>query len=75
VQHRAEPAWLIAFRMVQALGGLELNPVAMSIIRNTFTDPRERAQAIGFWGGPRRGDEGGRGGLGGGHGLARRAGE
>jgi EmrB/QacA subfamily drug resistance transporter len=28
-----------------------LNPVAMSIITNTFTDPRERAQAIGVWGG------------------------
>ena len=27
-----------------------LNPVAMSIIRNMFTDPRERAQAIGLWG-------------------------
>jgi EmrB/QacA subfamily drug resistance transporter len=28
-----------------------LNPVAMSIIRNVFTDARERAQAIGVWGG------------------------
>jgi MFS family permease len=27
-----------------------LNPVAMSIITNTFTDPRERARAIGAWG-------------------------
>ena len=26
-----------------------LNPVAMSIIRNTFEDPRERAHAIGIW--------------------------
>jgi EmrB/QacA subfamily drug resistance transporter len=43
--------WLIAFRMVQAVGGAMLNPVAMSIIRNTFDDPRERAQAIGIWGG------------------------
>src|SRR3954471_50496 len=42
---------LIAFRMVQAVGGSMLNPVAMSIIRNTFDDPRERAQAIGIWGG------------------------
>src|SRR4029077_1515133 len=25
--------------------------VAMSIIRNVFVDPRERAQAIGVWGG------------------------
>ncbi len=28
-----------------------LNPVAMSIIRNVFEDPRELAQAIGVWGG------------------------
>ena len=42
--------WLIAFRMVQAVGGSMLNPVAMSIITNTFTEPRERARAIGVWG-------------------------
>ncbi len=40
---------LIVFRMVQAVGGSMLNPVAMSIITNTFTIPRERAQAIGVW--------------------------
>ena len=44
-------SWLIAFRAVQAVGGSMLNPVAMSIIRNTFQDERERAQAIGIWGG------------------------
>jgi EmrB/QacA subfamily drug resistance transporter len=43
--------WLIAFRMIQAVGGSMLNPVAMSIITNTFTEPRERARAIGVWGG------------------------
>ncbi|KUL36471.1 MFS transporter [Streptomyces sp. NRRL F-4489] len=43
--------WLVVFRMVQAVGGSMLNPVAMSIITNTFTDPRERARAIGVWGG------------------------
>ena len=42
---------LIVFRMLQAVGGSMLNPVAMSIITNTFTEPRERAQAIGVWGG------------------------
>ncbi|MFE2169210.1 MFS transporter [Streptomyces sp. NPDC059447] len=42
--------WLIAFRMVQAVGGAMLNPVAMSIITNTFTDPAQRARAIGVWG-------------------------
>src|SRR5919107_329004 len=43
--------WLIAFRTVQAIGGSMLNPVAMSIITNVFTEPRERARAIGVWGG------------------------
>src|SRR3954453_81745 len=42
--------WLIAFRVLQAVGGSMLNPVAMSIIANPFTDPRERAQAVGIWG-------------------------
>ena len=42
--------WLIGFRIVQGAAGAMLNPVAMSIIRNTFEDPRERAQAIGIWG-------------------------
>lgn len=42
--------WLVAFRMIQAVGGSMLNPVAMSIITNTFTEPRERARAIGVWG-------------------------
>ena len=37
--------------MMQAVGGSMLNPVAMSIIANTFTDPAERARAIGVWGG------------------------
>ena len=42
--------WLIAARAVQGVGGTMLNPVAMSIITNVFTDPRERARAIGVWG-------------------------
>jgi EmrB/QacA subfamily drug resistance transporter len=42
--------WLVVFRMLQAVGGSMLNPVAMSIITNTFTDPKERARAIGVWG-------------------------
>ncbi len=42
---------LVAFRMVQAVGGSMLNPVAMSIITNVFVEPRERARAIGVWGG------------------------
>jgi len=43
--------WLIAFRMLQAVGGSMLNPVAMSIITNVFTDKTERARAIGVWSG------------------------
>ncbi|HEX4729694.1 MAG TPA: MFS transporter [Solirubrobacterales bacterium] len=43
--------WLIAFRALQAIGGSMLNPVAMSIVTNVFTEPRERARAIGWWGG------------------------
>jgi EmrB/QacA subfamily drug resistance transporter len=41
---------LVIARMVQALGGAMLNPVAMSIIANVFTAPAERARAIGIWG-------------------------
>jgi EmrB/QacA subfamily drug resistance transporter len=41
---------LVAFRVLQAVGASMLNPVAMSIVANTFTDPRERAQAVGVWG-------------------------
>jgi EmrB/QacA subfamily drug resistance transporter len=41
---------LIAARALQAVGASMLNPVAMSIITNTFTEPRERAQAVGVWG-------------------------
>lgn len=42
---------LVIFRMLQAIGGSMLNPVAMSIITNTFTERAERARAIGIWGG------------------------
>jgi EmrB/QacA subfamily drug resistance transporter len=42
--------WLITFRALQAIGGSMLNPVAMSIVTNVFTDPKERAKAIGVWG-------------------------
>jgi EmrB/QacA subfamily drug resistance transporter len=42
---------LVALRMLQALGGSMLTPVSLSIVRNVFTDARERAQAIGIWSG------------------------
>jgi EmrB/QacA subfamily drug resistance transporter len=35
--------------VLQAVGGSMLNPSAMSIIANTFTDGAERARAIGIW--------------------------
>lgn len=41
---------LVAFRALQAVGGSMLNPVAMSIIASTFTEPAERARAVGVWG-------------------------
>ncbi|MCO8308401.1 MFS transporter [Streptomyces sp. RKCA744] len=42
--------WLIALRVVQAVGGSMLNPVALSIITDALRDPAERARAIGTWG-------------------------
>jgi EmrB/QacA subfamily drug resistance transporter len=42
---------LIALRMLQGIGGSMLTPVSLSIVRNTFHDPRERAQALGIWSG------------------------
>jgi EmrB/QacA subfamily drug resistance transporter len=42
--------WLIAARVLQAVGGTMLNPVAMAIVVTTFPDPVERARAIGVFG-------------------------
>ncbi|MGO8684115.1 MAG: DHA2 family efflux MFS transporter permease subunit [Thermoleophilia bacterium] len=44
-------AVLIAGRGVQGLGAAALLPGTLSILTNTFLDPRERAQAIGIWAG------------------------
>jgi EmrB/QacA subfamily drug resistance transporter len=41
---------LIAARVLQAVGGSMLNPVALSIVTNTFTEKRARARAVGVWG-------------------------
>ncbi|MDT4914256.1 MAG: hypothetical protein QOC66_3384 [Pseudonocardiales bacterium] len=40
---------LVAARVVQGIGGSMLSPVALAIVVNTFTDPKERARAIGVW--------------------------
>jgi len=42
--------FLIAARGLQAVGGTMLNPVAMAIVAATFTEPAERARAIGVFG-------------------------
>jgi EmrB/QacA subfamily drug resistance transporter len=42
---------LIAFRVLQGVGGSMLAPAALGIITNTFTRPGERARAIGVWDG------------------------
>ena len=41
---------LILARLLQAVGGSMLNPVALSIISQVFTERVERARALGFWG-------------------------
>jgi EmrB/QacA subfamily drug resistance transporter len=40
---------LVGCRVLQGVGGAMLSPATMSIVRNTFADPRERAQAIGIF--------------------------
>lgn len=40
---------LIAFRVLQALGGSLMTPSSLAIIANTFTERRARAKAIGVW--------------------------
>lgn len=42
-------AALIAARVLLAVGAAMMMPATLSIIRLTFTDPRERAVAIGVW--------------------------
>ena len=44
-------AALIAFRVLQGVGGSMLNPAALGIITNAFVTPKDRAKAIGAWDG------------------------
>jgi EmrB/QacA subfamily drug resistance transporter len=45
-------AWsLIIFRGLQGIGGACIFPSTLSILTNTFTDPKERGRAIGIWAG------------------------
>src|SRR5947207_12632893 len=41
---------LIAFRVLQGLGGAILSPAALSILMTTFREGRERNVALGVWG-------------------------
>ncbi|WP_250030291.1 MFS transporter [Paractinoplanes maris] len=41
--------WLIAARVLQAVGGTMLNPVAAAIVGTTFPGPAERARALGVF--------------------------
>jgi len=42
---------LIAARAFQGVGAAIMMPSTLSILTNTFPDPKERAQAIGAWAG------------------------
>lgn len=41
---------LVGARALQGLGGAIFSAVALAIVINLFTDPQERARAMGFWG-------------------------
>src|ERR1044072_4597594 len=41
---------LIVARLLQAVGGPVMNPVALAIISQVFTGRGERRRAVGFWG-------------------------
>jgi EmrB/QacA subfamily drug resistance transporter len=41
--------WLIAFRVLQGVGGAALTPMSLGIITATFTDRAARSRAIGVW--------------------------
>ncbi|WP_067135066.1 MFS transporter [Microtetraspora malaysiensis] len=48
--YAAGPEMLIAARALLGVAGATLMPSTLALIRNIFTDPRERSLAIGIWG-------------------------
>jgi MFS family permease len=44
------PLFLVVGRAVQGLGGAAVSAVALALIMGLFTDPAERAKAMGFFG-------------------------
>ena len=40
---------LVVARAVQGIGGALMTPSSIAMLTLTFTDPRQRAQALGFW--------------------------
>jgi EmrB/QacA subfamily drug resistance transporter len=46
----ANPLFLVVGRAVQGLGGAAVSAVALALIMGLFTDPAERAKAMGFFG-------------------------
>lgn len=43
--------WLLFGRTVQGIGAAALSPGSLAVLAAAFPDPRQRAQAIGAWGG------------------------
>lgn len=43
--------WLIAARALQGAGAAALSPGSLSLLASAYTEPRERARAIGLWAG------------------------
>lgn len=44
------PGMLIAFRVLQAVGGCFLVPSSLALVTEAYPEPGERARAIGIWG-------------------------
>ncbi|WP_119343676.1 MFS transporter [Facilibium subflavum] len=45
------PLSIILFRIIQGIGGALIIPTSLSLINSTFDNPKEKAKAIGIWGG------------------------